>query len=69
MFAVCGELRAANFNINFHFIECIELHLNITPFEGYPQGTDQGQGGPNNPNSGKSKKLKATICHSDRFVF
>ena len=50
------EVKATYFNINFHFIECIELHLNITPFEGYPQGTDQGQGAPNNHSPGKSKK-------------
>merc|ERR1719232_2143558 len=30
--------------------ECIELHLNITPFEGYPQGPNQGQGSPDQGN-------------------
>lgn len=47
---------------NFFSLECIELHLNITPFEGYPQGPTQGQGQgmvPTNPESGNSKILRS----------
>ena len=56
-------------NVFLSSLECIELHLNITPFEGYPQGgPDQGNMVPTNPDSNNSKTKISSSTKKDVFI-